>query len=247
MDGKVAIVTGAGKGIGKASAKVIAESGAAVVINDINMEIAKVVAHEIVGMGRDAFANRADVSNFTEVEEMVESTLERFGKINILVNNAGIFFPTPVEDIGEKEWDLVMDVNLKGVFNCSKAVLPAMKRQQDGKIVNISSTAGRTGTMLSGVHYAASKAGVLGLTRKLARELAPHNILVNAVCPGSIDTDMLRSAFSSEKLESIVSSYPLARMGRPEEVANLVLFLVSDEASYITGAAFDANGGTVMI
>lgn len=248
LEGKVAIVTGAARGIGEAIAKTLASNGAMVVVNDVNIEGAARVAEEIKNMGKQAIAIQADVSNEKQVFDMVEKTLERFGRIDILVNNAGILRRRgSIEEISVEEWDLVMEVNVKGVFICSKAVLKTMKKQRNGKIVNISSSAGRSTSELGGAHYTASKAAVLGFSRHLAREAAPFNINVNAVCPGLIDTPMVRSSTSPEEIREAEKTIPMGRLGTPEEVAQLVLFLVSDASSYINGATIDINGAILLI
>jgi 3-oxoacyl-[acyl-carrier protein] reductase len=178
---------------------------------------------------------------------MVEAAVRRFGTIHILVNNAGVLRPTPFANISEDEWDWVMAVNVKGVFLCTKAVLPIMKLNDEGKIVNLASSAGRSTSTFGGAHYTTSKAAVLGLTRHVAREVAPFGINVNSVSPGSINTEMVRGFSSLERLEAEARQIPLARLGSPSEVARVVLFLASDDASYITGATVDINGGELMI
>jgi len=248
LKGKVAIVTGAARGIGEAVAKSLAANGVTVVVNDINIKQAKKIAQEIVDENQQAVAIQTDVSNYQQVAEMVDTVLETYGRIDILVNNAGILRRRrTIEEIDDEEWDLVMNVNVKGVFNCSKAVIKTMKRQGSGKIVNISSSAGKSVSELGGAHYTASKAAVLGLTRHLAREVASFNINVNAVCPGLIDTPMVRGSTSPEELEAQIKAIPMGRLGTPKEVANLVLFLVSDVSSYINGATVDIGGASLLI
>ncbi|MCK4244081.1 MAG: SDR family oxidoreductase [Candidatus Omnitrophica bacterium] len=247
LEGKVAIVTGAAQGMGESVAKLFAQERAEVVVNDINEEKAKKVAGEIKSQGKEALAIRADVSNGKEVSQLVEKTVEEFGTIHILINNAGILRSSKVDEIGEEEWNLVINVNLKGTFLCSKAVLPIMKKNRYGRIVNFSSSAGRSVSTLGGAHYTAAKAGILGFTRQLAKEVAADGINVNAVCPGLIDTEMVGANCPPEKLRDYERSFPIPRLGKPEEVASLVLFLVSDRASYITGASLDINGGDLMI
>ena len=178
---------------------------------------------------------------------MVADITERFGRLDILVNNAGIVSPTAFEAIEESEWRRVLDVNVNGVFFCTQAVIPAMKANGYGRIVNFSSTAGKNVSTVGGASYTTSKAAVLGLSRAAAKELAPYGITVNAVCPGMIDTDMLRVAWSEERIQEYIPSIPLNRMGRPAEVAELVCFLASDRAAYITGAALDITGGELMV
>ncbi|MSQ37505.1 MAG: SDR family oxidoreductase [Chloroflexi bacterium] len=247
LHGKVAVVTGAGSGMGRAIAVALAREGAKVVVNDISAGPAEATARVIRRAGGAAMAAVADVSAAAAVRELVDTVLTRYGTVDILVNNAGVLRGTRVEDITEAEWDLVLGVNLKGTFLCSQAVLPTMKRKKAGKIVNVASLAGKATSTLGGAHYTAAKAGVLGLSRHLAREAAPYGINVNAVCPGIIDTPMVRGNLPEDRLSAIVRSIPFARLGRPEEVAQLVVFLASDAASYITGAAVDIHGGELII
>ncbi len=242
--GKVAIVTGAAQGMGKAIALALAERGAIVALNDLNLDKVKRVAEEI---GKESLPFQADVSNYREVEKMIKNIEEKFHRIDILINNAGVLKPTKFDQINEKEWDFVLDINLKGVFIVSRLVVPMMKRNRYGKIVNLSSSAGKSLSTLGGAHYTASKAGVLGLTRHMAKELASCGINVNAVCPGLIDTEMVRANCSSERLNNYEKSFPISRLGTPEEIVDLVLFLASDKSSYITGASIDINGGDLMV
>lgn len=248
LNGKVALVTGAARGMGEAVAKKLAHKGALVYVTDINQSELDSVTQEIVkngGLARGAFL---DVTDYKQVSDLVNGIVREHGRIDILVNNAGILRRRPsISDIPEEEWDLVMDVNVKGVFNCSKAVLQKMKEQNYGKIVNISSTAGRSTSELGGAAYTASKAAVLGFSRHLAREAAPFNINVNAVCPGLIDTPMVGETTTPEELEKFISEIPMGRLGTSEEEANLVLFLVSDASSYINGATIDITGASLLI
>jgi len=246
--GKVAIVTGAGRGMGKATALTLACEGAAVVANDVRPELAMSVAEEIRAAGGEAIAHVADVSDESQVREMVDVAVERFGTVDILVNNAGILRATrPLETISLEEWELMMAVNVTGVFLCTRAVLPIMKAKRSGKIVNISSSAGRSTSTFGGAHYTTSKAAVLGLTRHTARETAPYNINVNAIAPGSMDTEMVREMSTPEQIKQERQSIPLGRLGTAQDEANLVVFLCSEESSYITGATIDINGGDLMI
>lgn len=248
LTGKVAIVTGAGRGMGEATSKLLAAHGAIVIVNDIDPKRAEHVAIEITYQNGIAVAMPADVADYEQVTKLVETVFKKYGQIDILVNNAGVLLRrTSVEEIPDEEWDLVMRVNVKGFFNCSKAVMKIMKQQKKGKIVNISSSAGRSTSELGGAHYTASKAAVLGLSRHLARELAPFSINVNAICPGLIDTPMIRESTTPEELVAERKQIPMGRFGTPEEEADLVLFLVSEAASYINGATIDLNGASLLI
>ena len=239
--GRVAIVTGAAQGIGREIAERLARAGVNVVVSDINGEKAQSVADNISALGL-----KTDVTNEEDVGNMVQNTIKRYGTVDILVNNAGILRPTRIDNITKKEWELVLDVNLNGTFLCTKAVLKIMKEKRFGRIINMSSSAGRSVSTLGGAHYTAAKAAVLGFTRAVAKEVASYGITANAICPGLIDTEMVRSDCSPEKIKTYENSFPISRLGTPEEVADIVLFLVAD-ASYITGAAIDINGGDLMI
>jgi 3-oxoacyl-[acyl-carrier protein] reductase len=247
LEGKVAIVTGAGRGIGRAIAQKLAEAKARIVVSDIDSKNAQKSAEALDKEFGPSIACRVDVSDKRSVESLIERTVKTFGRVDILVNNAGIMSPTRILDISAEEWEEVIKVNLTGPFLCTKAVLPEMKKRRFGRIVNISSSAGRSVSTLGGAHYTASKAGLLGLTRAVAKEVAPFGITVNAVCPGLIDTEMVRKTTSQKELEGFLASFPIERIGTPEEVGDLVVFLCSDKASYITGASLDINGGDLMI
>jgi NAD(P)-dependent dehydrogenase (short-subunit alcohol dehydrogenase family) len=247
LEGRVALVTGAGQGMGRAVALTLASRGATVVVNDFNSVAAERVADELRAAGSQAIAIAADVINSAAVRAMVEQAVAAFGAIHILVNNAGVLRPTKVVDIPEEEWDWVVAVNLKGTFLCSQAVLPAMKRAGWGRIVNFSSTAGKNVSTVGGAHYTAAKAGILGFTRHLAKEVAADGITVNSVCPGLIDTEMVRATIDDDRTAAYARSFPIPRLGLPDEVAELVAFLASDRAAYITGASLDINGGDLMV
>ena len=247
FQGRVAIVTGAGRGMGRAVALRLATGGASVAVNDLLLEDAQRVADELKSVGKDALAIAGDVTNSADVLRIVNQATDAFGAVHILINNAGVLRPTPVIDIEEDEWDFVVGVNLKGTYLCSRAVLPAMRSQGWGRIVNFSSTAGKNVSTVGGAHYTAAKAGILGFTRHLAKEEAGYGITVNSVCPGLIDTEMVRDTISDERADAYAASFPIQRLGEPEEVAELVAFLASDRASYITGASLDINGGDLMI
>ena len=247
FQGKVAIVTGAGRGMGRAVALRLAAAGASVAVNDLRSEDAQRVADELTDSGTKSVAVQGDVTKSTDVGQVVDSTIDSLGAVHILINNAGVLRPTPVFDIEEDEWDFVVGVNLKGTYLCSRAVLPAMRKQGWGRIVNFSSTAGKNVSTVGGAHYTAAKAGILGFTRHLAKEEAAYGITVNSVCPGLIDTEMVRDTISEDRADAYAASFPIQRLGEPEEVAELVAFLASDRASYITGASLDINGGDLMI
>jgi NAD(P)-dependent dehydrogenase (short-subunit alcohol dehydrogenase family) len=178
---------------------------------------------------------------------MVRSALQHYGRVDILVNNAGVLRSTPVDAISPEEWDLVLNVNLKGAFLCAQAVFATMARQGGGRVVNMASMAGRATSTLGGAHYTAAKAGLLGLSRHLAREWAPYHINVNAVCPGIVDTPMVHNAVDDERMARLLASIPFGRLADPDEIAALVCFLASDQAAYITGASVDIHGGEIII
>jgi len=239
LKNKVAIVTGAGQGIGREIALTLSKEGAKVIVTDITEKIHDVVKE----IGSQAFGIKVDVSKREQTEAMAKKTLEKFGRIDILVNNAGIYPFKSLLEMKEEDWDNVIDVNLKGVFNCTKAVLPTMIKQKYGKIINITSIAGTKVGFPNLVHYSASKAGILGFTKSAALELAQYNINVNAIAPGVIDTHGVRTGMDKEALKQITQTIPAKRMGKPIDVANLVVFLVSDESSYITGECIVVDGG----
>lgn len=245
LQDKVAIVTGAGRGIGKAITLTLARKGANIIVNDINLEIAQEVADEIQSMGRRAIAIKADISIAKEVNQMVSLAMRQFDRIDILVNNASIIKRGITEELSEEDWEKVINVNLKGTFNCMKSVVGIMKNQKYGKIVNISSIVGKIGDLASAPCYGASKAGIACLGKSLARELAPFNINVNVVAPHAIETEMSKE-WPEEKRARIIAEIPLGRMGEPEDVAEAVAFLVSDKAKFITGEVLDVNGGSLM-
>ena len=241
---RVAIVTGAGQGIGRAIALKLAEKGADVVVSDINVETAARTAKEVQTLGRTALSLKADVSKRGEVEEMVAATLEEFGKVDILINNAGIARSALLLKLTDEAWDEVLAANLKSIFYTTQAVAPHMIEARYGKIVNISSIYGRTGT-IGDSNYAASKAGIIGFSKSTARELARHNINVNAILPGMIDTPLLRG-IPDHYLQPMIKEIPVRRVGTPEDIGNVAAFLASDEASYITGATIEVTGGWRM-
>jgi 3-oxoacyl-[acyl-carrier protein] reductase len=247
LQGRVAVVTGGGRGIGKGIAGKLAAAGADVIVGDIDMAQAQLTADELSRKNKKVMAAQIDVSREESVAELITRALDEFGNVDILINNAGIMFRTRLMDISVDEWERIFQVNLTGPFLCTKAVIPVMKKNGFGRIVNISSSAGRSVSTLGGVHYTASKAGLLGLTRAVAKEVAPFGITVNAVCPGLIDTQMARETTTQEELENFLDSFPIKRLGSSEEIGDLVVFLCSENASYITGASIDINGGDLMI
>jgi 3-oxoacyl-[acyl-carrier protein] reductase len=242
---RVAIITGAARGIGKAIVLTLVREGARVALIDVEKERSDALKEEIEKKGGKAIVVSCDITKSSEVKSMVNQVLTAFGRIDILVNNAGIIRRGTIETVTEEDWGRVIDVNLNGTFNCSKAVVEAMKRQRYGKIVNISSIAGKMGDITSAPGYGSSKAGMDALTKTLARQLAPFGINVNSVSPHAIETEM-SAQWSEERRKEIIASIPLGRLGQPEDVAEAALFLVSDEASFITGEILDVNGGAWM-
>ncbi len=242
---RVAIVTGAARGIGKAVALTLIREGAKVALVDVERERLEALKEDIEKKGGQAAAFVCDITKSSEVLAMVQQALANFGRIDILVNNAGIIRRGTIETVTEEDWDRVIAVNLKGTFNCSKAVVETMKKQRYGKIINVSSIAGKMGDITSAPGYGPSKAGIDALTKTLARQLASYGINVNGVAPHAIETEM-SAQWSEERRKEIIASIPLGRLGKPEDVAEAVLFLASDQASFITGEILDVNGGAWM-
>ena len=247
LTGRVALVTGAGRGMGRASAERIAADGARVVVNDLDETRAEEVADRLAADGAEAVGVAADVADAADVRRLVDTTRGRFGDVDILVNNAGVLRRTGILALEEDEWDLVLNVNLKGTYLCTRAVLPAMKEAGWGRVVNISSSAGRSVSTLGGPHYTTAKAAVLGFTRAVAKEMAPFGITLNAVCPGLVNTEMVSEVITGAEVRDYADSFPIKRLAEPQEVAELVAFLASDRAAYITGASLDINGGDLML
>ncbi len=244
LQGKVAVITGGARGIGKSIAEALAREGADCAICDVNPEDLAVCAADIEALGVKSLSCQLDVSSLTQCEETVNKIIDKLGKIDILINNAGITRDGLLLRMKEQDWDQVIAVNLKGTFNCTKAALKTMLKQKSGKIVNVASIIGIMGNA-GQANYAASKAGIIGLTKSTAKEVASRNITVNAIAPGFIETRMTEVLPESVRNE-MLKQIPLARFGSPEDVARLVLFLSSDESSYITGQVVQIDGGMVM-
>lgn len=243
---RVAVVTGASRGIGRAIALELAARGAAVVINyNRSAKAAEEVVAQIQANGGRAAAFQADVADYNQAQDLIKFALETFGGLHILVNNAGITRDKLIMMMTEDDWDAVLDTNLKSTFNCSKAAIRTMMRQRYGRIINIASVAGQMGNA-GQTNYSASKAGQIGFTKALAREVASRNITVNAVAPGFVDTEILES-IPEDMLEAALKLVPLGRKGQPEEIAYAVAFLASDQAAYITGQVLGVDGGMAMM
>jgi 3-oxoacyl-[acyl-carrier protein] reductase len=244
FSGRVAIITGAARGLGRAAAERLYERGASVAVNVRDDDRAEAVA---ASLGERAIAVPGDVAAFGVPDDIVRRTLERFGRVDILVNNAALARSTRFGELSADEWRMALEVNLTAPFLLTKAVLPAMKAQEYGRVINISSSAGRMVSTLGGAHYTASKAGLLGLTRASAKELGKFGITVNAICPGMIDTELTHEHAANELLERLAASYPVPRLGTSLEVADLICFVASEAAGYLTGTSLDINGGDLMM
>ncbi len=246
LENKVALVTGGSRGIGRAIALELAARGAAVVVNyNKSSESAQAVVKKIQDAGGKAAASQADVSDFKQAEALVKFTIDTFGDLSILVNNAGITRDQLIMMMPETDWDAVIDANLKSTFNCSKFAVKHMMRKRVGRIINIASVAGQMGNP-GQTNYSASKGGQIAFTKALAREVAARNITVNGIAPGFVDTEIL-DAMTPETLEAALKMVPLARKGKPEEIAYAAAFLASDEAAYITGQILGVDGGMAMM
>jgi len=240
---QTAIVTGAARGFGRAIVRRLARGGARVVVGDINLAGAEATVALVKKDGGEALAVKTDVASAESVEAMVEAALTHFGgRVDILVNNAAIWTLVATEDLSEADWDRMVNVNMKGVFLCCRAVIPIMKKQRRGHIVNIASIAARNGGTFAGIHYVASKGGVLAMTKKLGKELGQYGIVVNGLNPGSSQTEMM-VGWPQEILEGIVKNTPLGRMAEPDDIADTVAFLASDAARFVHGETVEVNGG----
>lgn len=246
LENRVAVITGGGQGIGKGMVERFAAEGASVMIGDIDPNVGQSTAEEIdaAASGKIGFI-KADVKKRDEIFHLVESTQQEFGKVDILVNNAGICSLTGIEEMTEQEWDDMLNINLRGVFFCSQAVTPIMKRQKAGTILNVASLAGKVGGVVVGPHYAASKAGVICLTKSFAKALAPYGVRVNAISPGPIETAMTAD-WPDDMRANFARQTPLGRFAQAEDISEAALFLVSDGARHITGEILDVNGGLLM-
>ncbi|HSC43833.1 MAG TPA: SDR family NAD(P)-dependent oxidoreductase [Candidatus Binatia bacterium] len=245
LENRIAIVTGAGQGIGRAIALGMAREGAALVIADLDEANAGAVKREIERGGGKASALYTDISNEGSVRGMIDHTLNEHGRVDILVNNAGIFPTSSVEEMAEEEWDRVIGTNLIGTFLCSRAVVPHLLTQRSGRIISLTSGRAFQGAR-HGSHYAASKAGIIGFSKSLALEIAPYGITVNVICPGITDTAQPRGHQTEEQIYAQGQRIPLGRIGQPEDLAGPAIFLASDAAGFITGQTILANGGGIM-
>jgi NAD(P)-dependent dehydrogenase (short-subunit alcohol dehydrogenase family) len=246
LQNKVAVITGGAQGIGRAIALGMGREGANVVIADLQGERARSVADEAQALGTEAIAVEVNVASEVSVKRLADQTFEHFGRIDILVNDAGIYLKAPVVSKTEEDWDRTIDINLGGNFLCARAFVPAMRKQKSGRIISIASSIAHTGAR-EFADYAASKAAIIGFVRALARELGPDGITVNAICPGSANTDMPRRHRSEEETMARLRATPLGHILEPDDIAGPILFLASDAAAYITGQAYNINCGTVMI
>jgi len=245
LSGKIAVVTGAGRGLGRAIAAVLAGRGAHVIINDRTLKPAEEAADAVRARGESASAIAFDVAEPNQVEDAFRKIRGDHGRVDILINNAGIGDFVSFPEISSEKWDRMINIHLKGSFNCCQAVLAGMKEQKYGKIVNVSSVAGKRGDFIGNAHYTAAKAGIIGLTRSLALYAAPFGINVNAIAPGLVATE-LTDEMNSEMKATTISRIPAGRLGRPEEIARAAAFLVSEDASYIFGETLSVNGGSYM-
>jgi 3-oxoacyl-[acyl-carrier protein] reductase len=246
LENKVAVVTGGAQGIGRTVALGMGREGARVVVADLQGEKANSVAGELQTLGAEAIAVEVNVASELSVKNLADQTFNRFGRIDILVNDAGVYLKSPVVTKSEEDWDKTIDVNLGGNFLCTRAFVPAMRKQKNGRIISLASSIANTGAR-EFADYAASKAGIIGFVKALSRELGPDGITVNAICPGSANTSMPRGHRSEEDVMARLRATPLGHVLEPEDIAGAILFLASDAAAYITGQTYNINCGTVMM
>jgi 3-oxoacyl-[acyl-carrier protein] reductase len=245
LENKVAVITGGAQGIGRAIALGMAREGAKVVVADLQSEKASAVANEVKALGSEALGVEVNVADESSVKRLAEATFADFGRIDILVNDAGVYLKSSVVDMSEADWDRTLDINLGGNFLCCRAFVPAMRAQKSGRIISIASGIGHYG-MKQFSHYAASKAAIIGFVKSLARELGPDGITVNAICPGSANTAMPRGHRTEKEVMQRLRSTPLPHVLEPEDIAGPILFLASDAAAYVTGQSYNINCGTFM-
>lgn len=245
LKGKVSFITGAARGIGKAAVEALGTEGSLIIATDIDMKSLKATIEDLSTKGIEATALKLDITKLKDIEKCVAYTLKKYNKIDILINNAGIFSNMPILELTEMDWDNIFSVNLKGTFFMSKGVLPIMMKQKYGKIINLASLSAKQGGLTSGANYGASKAGVITITKYFAKFCAPYGINVNAIVPGYVDTDMF-SNNPPEKIKKVIKSIPLGRIAKSKEIAKVIVFLASDDSSYITGEILDVNGGVLM-
>ena len=246
FENKVAVITGGGQGIGKRMAEKLAEKGARLVVCDQNAEAVRQTGEAIAAeYGAQIIHRQTDVTDLEQIKALIDAAMEAYQRIDIFINNAGICETTPIEEITLEEWNRMMSVNLAGVFFCCQAVMPIMKKQRTGRILNMASIAGKAGGVAAGAHYSASKAGVICLTKVLAKALGSYGVTVNAIAPGPVDTTMIAD-FSEEAREIIIDQSPLGRVGTTDDIASGALYLVSDAARHITGETLNINGGLLM-
>jgi NAD(P)-dependent dehydrogenase (short-subunit alcohol dehydrogenase family) len=246
LQGQVAVITGAAQGMGRAVAERFAAEGATLVMLDVQADALQALASSLGERGAKASARVLDISSAEQVTTVISDVIAELGRIDVLINAAGILHPTRFDEMSIAEWDRVIGINLRGTFLPMHAVYPHMKARGRGSIVNFSSTAGLTVSTLGGAHYTASKHGVMGLTKALAREGGPFGVRVNAVCPGLIDTEMVRATIAPDRIRRYEAGFPISRLGTPDEVAEVVLFLASDRSAYITGVSLNISGGDFL-
>jgi 3-oxoacyl-[acyl-carrier protein] reductase len=246
LEGQVAVITGAAQGIGRAIAFGLAREGAKIVVGDLQGEKGQTVAADLQATGTEARAVEVDVANEASVERLARETFDRFRRVDIVINDAGVYLRSPVIDMSEEDWDRTLRINLGGNFLCARAFVPAMRRQKSGRIISIASSIAHYGAK-EFAHYAASKAAIIGFVKALARELGPDGITVNAICPSSANTDMPRRHRSEDEVMTRLRATPLGHVLEPEDIVGPVLFLASEAACYITGQSYNINCGTYMV